>query len=332
MKNKKADALMDAIIKGRAHGSVAAMLLGNDFNVNALRNNATTLRHEEWQFYDRAIVDIARPVLVGVNDLRSRGLTFNLDGMANMILAWETLSDTEEAQMAMNPGAEARDDNPEFVMNYLPLAVTYKGFNIDVRSLNASRKLGQGLDVTQAEQASFKVADKIENVLFNGASTYKFAQGTIYGYCDFPKTNTVEIDTHWDDSGATGETIVAKVLEMIQASVDDNHFGPWGLYVPQGYAAVLGDDYKAYSSTTIGQRIADIENVEFAKVAPKLAADNVLLVELSKNTVEIVIGLDVTNIPWEGPGGFTLHHKIVAIMVPRLKADQEGRCGIVLAS
>lgn len=329
MEKRINDAQMDAIVKGQAFGGVAERLLANGCNIPALRTNATTLRHEELIGFDKAIIDIARPTLVGVNDLRAAGLVFNLDGMASTVLAWETISDTEDAQMDMDPEAASRMDRPEFVMNYLPLVITHKQFKINIRELNASRKTGQGLDFTQAEFAALKVAEKIENTLFNGASLYKFASGTIYGYTDFTYRNTVSIGTHWDDSPYSGSTIVGKVLDMIQASVNDNHLGPWGLYVPQGYAAVLGNDYKTYSSDTLGQRIAAIQGIQFVKVAPKLTADNVVLVELSKQTVEMVIGQDIINVPWESPGGFTLYHKVLAIMVPRLKADQDGRCGIV---
>lgn len=332
MKHKISPAQMDAIVNSKGFGDVARRLLANGLDFNSLRENATTLSDREWELYDKAIIDVARPVLVGVNDLRARGLVYNLDGMSSTVLTWETISSFENAQMGMDPGAAGRNDQLNFVPNYLPLVITYNGFQIDIRSLNMSRKAGTGLELSHAEAASFTVAEKIENTLFNGASLYKFRGAMVYGYCDFPDRNTVSLGTQWDDSAATGAIIVSKVLEMIQASVDDNCPGPWGLYVPQGYAFKLGEDYKAATSTTIGQRIADIENLEFVKVAPKLTAHNVVLVQLSKNTVEEVIGLDITNVPWEGPGGFYLHHKILAIMLPRLKSDQDGRCGIVHAS
>jgi len=198
--------------------------------------------------------------------------------------------------------------------------------------LNASRKGTQSLDATLAQNAALKVADKIETVLFQGASTYKFGDGILYGYCDHPNRDLVTMGTHWNDSGSTGATIVAQVLDMIQAAVNDNCYGPYGLYVPTAYASTIADDYKTYSSVTIAQRIAEIPGIQFVKVAPKLTADNVVLVQLSKQTVEIVIGMDITNVPWDSPGGFYLNHKVLAIMVPRIKADQDGRCGIVHCS
>lgn len=329
MGKHNSEAQMEAIFNGKAFGGVAEKLLANGLNLNSLRQNATTLRHEEWQFYDKTIVDIARPALVGVQDLTSRGLTFDVDGMSNMVLMWETISASGEAQMAMNPAVAKRGDRPEFVPNYLPLVLTFDFFQINIRELNASRKGGPPLDSAGSANASSNVAEKLEDVLFNGASSYKFGQGTVYGYCDFPDRNTVTLGTGWDHSAATGAIIVNQVLQMIQASVDDNCNGPWGLYVPQGYAGKMGDDYKTYGTVTIAQRIAEIQGIEFVKVAPKLTADNVVLVQLSKKTVEYVMGMDITNIPWESLGGFELNHMVAAIMLPRLKSDQDGRCGIV---
>jgi hypothetical protein len=115
---------------------------------------------------------------------------------------------------------------------------------------------------------------------------------------------------------------------MIQASVDDNHFGPWMLYVPQGYASVLGNDFKTYSSVSIGTKLREIDGIIDVKVAPKLTAHNVVLVEMTPLTVELVIGMDVTNLPWNTETG-DLQHLVTACMVPLLKADVDGKCGIV---
>jgi len=328
MKNKLLGAQVEAVVNGRAFGSVAERLLANGFKVNELRQNATTLRHEEWQFYDQAIVDAARPILVGVNDLSSRGLVFNLDGMANKILMWETGSASGGAQMGMKPNLTPRGDRKTFTPHYLPLVCTFDYFNIDIRDLNSSRKGTMSLDKSQAADCGFNVADKIEEVLFRGASSYKFGDAIIYGYCDHPDRNQVTLATQWDASAATGAIIVDDVLAMRQALLDDYQYGPCGLYVPPNYASAIAEDYKTYGTITVAQRIAEIEGIEFVKVAPKLADDNVVLVQLSSKTVEIVIGMDITNIPWESPGGFELNQLVLAIMVPRIKSDDDGRCGV----
>ena len=322
---------VDSIFGGKAMGGIARTLLANNMDVNKLRANDTTLRYDEWKLYDKAIVDIARPALVAVNDLRSRNLVYNVDGMAATVLTWETGSDLEPAQVHMTPRARARNDQVKYSMNYLPLPIVHAGYSIDIRKLNESRRGGQGIDVAQAEIAAKLVADQVEQILLNGYD-FQYGGGTIYGFLTPPAADTGSLVHAWDASAATGETIVADVNAMIQESIDAYCYGPWGIYIPQSYASKMNADYKANSSDTIRQRIEAIEGIEFCKVAPRLTDGRVVLVPLTKDRTELVIGMDIMNVPWESPGGFELHNEVMAIMVPRLKADQNSNSGFVVYS
>lgn len=328
-KNKIIGINKDFFLNGDAHGAVAARLLANDMNPNGLRTNAT-LRKDEWKHFDQAVLDVARQRLVGAQDLISRGLTYNLaNGLGQMVLEYEKQSDFGEARMDMTGEARGPGDRPEFTLGYLPLPITHEDFQINVRALNASRNLGQSLDTTQAAVASRKVSEKIETVLFQGASSYTFGGGTIYGYTDFPSRNTVDLASNWDASGVTGDDILDDVRAMKQASIDDKHYGPWLLYVPTNYETVLDDDFKAQSDITIRERIKKISGIEDVKVADHLADDNIILTELRPETVRMVTGMQPTNIEWQTEGGMVFHFKVMAIMVPQLRADANGNCGIV---
>jgi len=48
-------------------------------------------------------------------------------------------------------------------------------------------------------------------------------------------------------------------------------------------------------------------------------------------TIELVMGMDITNIPWNTETG-DLMHLVAACIIPLPKADADGRCGIVHAS
>lgn len=332
MKNKEIEAAVDSIFQGKAVGGVAARLLRSGMNVNALRSNATLLK-DEWKELDETVVQISKVRLVGVNDLVSRGLVYNIrNGLGTTVLETQNASDMEEAQVDMAGVAEGKGDREEFDIGYLPLPLVHKDFQLNIRVLEASRKLGQSLDTTQAAIAARKVAEKTEEILFTGASTYKFGGGTIYGYVDHPSANSVSLSNNWDDSPSTGATILADVLDMKQASIDKKKTGPWLLYVPTNYEVVLDDDFKANSDLTIRQRIKQIEGIQDVKVADKLTADTVVLVELSPETVRMVIGLQPTTVEWETKGGMVFHFKVMSIMVPQIRADQDGNCGIVVLS
>lgn len=343
-------AQIDTIFKGYAHGPVASRLLANGMNVDALRlweeNGQTymdkngkaeavfttnaTLRKDEWKHLDEKVVQIAKKRMVGVSDLISRGLVLNIpNGLGTTVLETENISDMEPAQIDMYAEAQAANDRVKYDISYLPLPLVHKFFRINARTLEASRTRGTPLDTTQAAISSRLVSEMVETILFTGASTYTFAGGTIYGYMDYPHRNQITMDTAWDASAATGEIILADVISMRQASIDDRHFGPWILYVPTGYDTLLENDFKANSDLTIRQRIKQINGIEDVKAADFLTAANVLLVEMQPETVQIVNGLPITPVEWDSAGGMIFNFAIMAIMIPLIRADQDNRSGII---
>jgi uncharacterized linocin/CFP29 family protein len=334
-------------------GSAGARLLANNMDPGALRpfigndgrayitvntpggpevrpvGNAT-LRKDEWKQFDEAIVKAAQQRLIGVADLYYRGLVYRIsNGLGTTVLETETMSDTEDAQVSMDAATRGRRDRPEFNIGYLPLPIIHKDFQLDIRTLNASRTRGQALDTIQAEQCARKIAEKAESMLFTGLSTYTYGGGSIYGYLDYTHRNNYTLEAHWNDSAATGETILADVLGMIQESIDARYHGPWVLYIPTNFQTALSEDFKANSDKSVRQRLLEVEGLSDIKVADFLTADNVLLVQMTSDVVRIVEGLAIQTIQWELEGGMLMNFKVMAIMVPQIRADYDNRCGIV---
>jgi uncharacterized protein YlaI len=239
------------------------------------------------------------------------------------------MSDTEDAQVSMDAATRGRRDRPEFNVGYLPLPIIHKDFQLDIRTLNASRTKGQALDTIMAEQCARKIAEKAESMLFTGLSTYTYGGGSIYGYLDYIHRNTYTLSAHWNDSAASGETILADVLGMIQASIDDRYYGPWVLYIPTNFQTALGGDFKANSDKSIRQRLLEIEGLTDIRVADFLTADNVLLVQMTSDVIRMVEGLPIQTIQWDLEGGMLMNFKVMTIMVPQIRADYNNRCGIV---
>lgn len=322
---------MEGFIQGPqglvAHGSVAQRLLASGMNVNALRTNAL-LRKEEWQHFDEAVIKAAQQRMVGVADLKSRGLTYSLtNGLGTMVLAFEDQSDMTDAEISMDGVTRGRNDRIEYSIKYLPLPIIHKSFQINARVLAASRNLGQPLDTTQAELAGIKVADMVENILFNGYNSFAYGGGTLYGYTDCPTRNTVTMVKKW--TLCTGEEILDDVRLMKQTAINDRHYGPFVLYIPTAYETLLDDDFKAASDRSLRERILAIQGIEDIKVSDKLAVDNVVLVEMNSQTVRMVEGLPVTNVEWQTEGNMISHFKVMTIDIPQVRADQDGRSGIV---
>jgi uncharacterized linocin/CFP29 family protein len=329
MAKESAAAAVDTIYQGKASGSVAARLMANGMNPNALRTN-DTLRYDEWKQIDKTVLEITKARLVGVNDLISRGLTYNItNGLGTTVLAYEDMSDFSDADINMDASAPGTKDRPEYQIAYLPLPIIHKDFSYNIRALMASRTGGSPLDTTSAAMAGRKVAEKVEEILFCGASSYTFGGGTIRGYLDATYRNTGSLNVHWDHSAATGANMFDDVLRMKAASIADRHYGPRILYIPTAYETHIDDDFKAATSDSIRQRILAIEGIQAIHVADKLTADNIVLVEMSPETVRMVIGMEPTNVEWQTEGGMIFHFKVMTIMVPQIRQDQDHRSGII---
>ncbi len=320
------EAQVGAIFQGKFYGNAAKMLANSGMNVNALRTNAT-LRKDEWKEMDTKVLEISKRRLVGVNDLVSKGLAHNLgNGLGTTVFEYEDASDLEDAQISMDAAVQPRKDVVEFDINYLPLPIVHTAFSLNIRKLEASRRLGQPLDTMQAGMAARKVAEKIESILMIGAGTYTFGGGSLQGYMNFTHRGTGSLTANWDDSGAAP---VTDIIAMKQAAVADRHYGPYMIYIPTNFNSSLDEDYVAGYPKTIRQRILEIDGIVDIKTADFLTADNVILVEMQEETVRIIIGLQPTLVEWETQGGMVHHFMVMAIMVPQLRADQDDRCGLI---
>lgn len=296
---------------------------GLKFNVDGLRTNRL-LRKDEWLKLDTAVVEIQRQRLTGVADLMSRGLTQNLGGLGTTIVEWEAVSDMRDAEIDMAGVTPGKEDSVVFSTQGVPVPITHRDYRINIRRLLAGRNIGQDIDVTQAEVASRKVRDMLENTLFNGV-TLNVGGYSIYGYTTFPQRLRTNIVTAWDSATTT---ILSDIVHMIATLEAAFFFGPFTLYVPTNYWSVLIEDYSTYKEGTFLDRILRYPQIESVKVADVMSSTEVVMVQLTRDVVEMAIGQDVTNVEWTSMGGLLQHNKIMAAMVQKLKYNDNGTSGI----
>lgn len=322
--------------------SIAAKLLANKMNVNALRNNVGTLTVDEWGAIDNEIVGVFQAQANAIGEFVGRGLTKRINGMAASVYRYDQVNEFNDAEMSMLADFKSSQDNLEFTPAYMPLPIIHKDFSIDVRTLNESRNRGEGIDTTGAAMAALKVTQKAEELFVAGA-TYVVAGKTLYGIVNHGNVNSVTLSTYgnWDASGGTGPQILKCVNAMIQASVNDGYYGPWGLFIPTAYASTINYAFNTTQAITIGEVLMNLpaignspngKAIQFIKPHSKCAANTVVLVPLDNTQVQVLIGLDITNVPWESSGGLRLHHKVMAIILPLIKVDVGTKTGIVKAA
>lgn len=298
-------------------------------NYKNINVNDATLRKDEWKQLDTAVIGVAESRLVGIQDLISKGLTFNLsNALGTTVLESQEMSDAMEAEMSMDGVHRGKGDRQQFSTTYLPLPIIHVDYDINARVLAASRSLGNPLDTTQAERASRRVAEKLESMLFQDQD-YSFGGGTIYSYVNYPNRNEVTMSTVWDDSSMDGSDMVDDVLECKQKLLDSHFYGPYVLYISSNYETLLDKDYDNTRGNTIRQRIQAINNVNEVKVVDYLPDDTILMIQMTSDVIRLVRGLGITNVEWSSEGNMTTHYKVMTIQVPQIRADYDGNCGIV---
>ncbi|TXH42040.1 MAG: hypothetical protein E6Q97_36485 [Desulfurellales bacterium] len=309
-------------------GDVAMRLLANNFNANALRTN-DTLRKDEWKVYDTALIAVARSRLNGIADLMSRGLTFSLPNALGITrVEWETATELTGADITMSGISQSQNDRMEFDLSGIPVPIIHKDFNLNIRALEASRRTGQPLDTMQVERATRRVVEAAESMLFNGY-TGLGSNNTIYGYQNAANRNTgTSTGSHDWDTDSTGSEMLTDVLSMIDKLVADNMYGPYGLYVTNTAFVRMGDDFKTNSDKSILQRLLEVPNLEFIKPSPYVGAKQQVMVQLTRDVVDMIDGIQPMMVEWDSHGGFVKNFKVLAIMVPRVRNDAELQSGI----
>jgi hypothetical protein len=310
------------------------------YQTRPIQTNSEVLRRDEWKQLDQAILEPSRYRLGGVEDLISKGLVFNLgNAMGTTVLEWHDVSEAGAAELTMDGVTRSKGDRVVFQHNYLPIPILHMDYEINARVLAASRGLGNPLDTTMAERAARRIGETLENMLFTD-TTYAFGEtdsrsrNKIYSYTNHPDRNQVAFSSvpgaHWNDSGTTGKDIVDCVLALKQVAITAYHFGPFMLYIPTAYETVIDGDYDVVSpGVTIRERIMKIAGISGIKVVDTLTADNVLLVQMTPDVVRLVRGMGLTNVQWATEGGMVTKFKVMAIMVPQIRSDQNGKSGIV---
>lgn len=350
---------MDYILNGQAVGNVAATLMQNNFDPRSLRpwtengrtyqtvvkngvaravqvvNTPGALRKEDWLLLDSAIVKVAKERLKIVADLRSSGLQFTIpNGMSKTVLQTETQSDINEAEISMDGMRESQRDRPEFDLTNLPLPIIHKDFSFSARQIAASRNGGSPLDTSTAELAARRVAERVEQLTLglSDPGSYSYGGGTIYGLRNFPQRNTKTI-TSPEASGWVPSTTLGEVLDMKTQSQDDFMFGPWRIYHSTAWDRYMDDDYSsAKGDNTLRERIVKVDGIQSVQTVDFLSGFDLIMVQQTSDTIRIVVGMEITTVQWETQGGMKLHFKVMAIMVPQIRADFNGNCGIVHGS
>jgi hypothetical protein len=133
-----------------------------------------------------------------------------------------------------------------------------------------------------------------------------------------------------DTPGWTPAVLVTEVIGMRKAAEDVGFYGPFTMYISSDWSAVIDEDYStAKGDNTTRQRLLALDNISRIQTLDYLTGYQILLVQLTPDVARAIVGMDFTTLQWEQHGGMEVRLKVMAIMVPQLRADFYRGTGIV---
>lgn len=323
-KNAKAQVMdINAWLNAGGKESVALMRPVLGMHQNAL------LRKYEWEEIDAAVVDIARTTLVAAADFQRLGLIRPLGGLGTTVSVYEQLGDMTDAEVSMEGITRSQQDQPDYTPQSVPVPIIHKDFSFSARHLAASRKLGDSIDTTAAQTAARRVRDKIEGMIFNGDSLAMKGY-SISGFTT--KTERIQKTAaqcgggDWATEGNPYKTINGAIGFLAAAGFP----GPYGVYVARTqYHEALHRLTDGSSLSELRAILNGMPEVQFMTAADALTAGSVVVWQLSADVADLAVAQDIVTLQWEQQGGMMTQFKVMTALVPRIKHDANGACGVL---
>lgn len=287
------------------------------------------LDKREWAALDRAIIQAVHLRLNGVQHLRDRGLVRSTT-LAEMLSQWRVASERTAANVNMDGRSAVNKDRADKKVYGTPVPIISADYTIGRRELLASRSLGAGLDTTEASEAAQSVAEKGEDILFNGASGIVVGSDSVVGYTTLSARDTDTAANYGGGDFGTISNIVPTFLGMLNALSAKRYHGPFLAYVSDTqYHQMLeyytdGSGQMALDRVKALPQIADVYPSDFLVSA----TGEVVLVQATPNVVQLIVGLELMNREWESPDGTELNYKVMMAIAPKLVTDFSGNAGI----
>ncbi len=301
--------------------------------------NASALTYLVWQKIDQSIIKATRTRLQAWNDLAAANSFGGFDGMATTGILKDTMTDAGEAKVDMDTLSDDFNDAPKFQPDILPLPIIHAGVKLSERRLAVSRNSRMPLDTAMIEQSGRRVSETLEKMTigmidFSGrtiGSSTDFTNRGIYGYRTQPDRITKTDLTA--SASFVPDTLLTEVLEMIELARAQNFFGPFTLYFSTTWDQFMARDYV---TGTIGQglvgptltmqaRLEQIPKIQSVRGLDEFTSTNeLLLVQMTSDTVRAVNGMDFTTVQWTENGGAMIMLRVMGIKVPDLRSQYIG--------
>lgn len=262
------------------------------------------LSAQEWSAIDEVVTNAARRVLVGRRFLD----VFGPLGAGLQDIDYNVFGPLDEAKISLLGETDANPIQPlRRVHEHIPMI--YKDFVLFWRDLETARRLGVPFDLGSAAAAAVFVAQKEDELIFNGNESYGFQ-----GLLNAKGARAVEAGD-WLEAGSAFKSVAAAVQTLIA----DGFYPPYAVVVnPVAYAQMQ----RVYANSGVLE-IEHVRELVQGGVFQTQAIRNMpgLVLSLGPQNMDLAIAQDIIT-AYLGPEGLNHPFRVFETLVLRIKRPQ----------
>lgn len=328
---------MNQMARTRGGGGIDIFALAMSADpIEEMRTLAMLPPHAQ-EFIEKEIGQVALERLAVVKALSDEGLVTPLSNWLSIPqYGWNEGSKTGVAQSGMIPGGQGEDSVPDILTNFIPIYCQWETHTISIRDLAAAARAGYDIETNRMTQGVRRINEATEDFAISGG--FQAAGGLkTYGLLTAPNRTVLNVANSnaihdWDDPATTGLQKLNDVIAIRGALHAQHQYDPFNLVLGTTYSDSLDTDFKDLSSISTRERLMEVQGLNDIITADRLPANTVLVYTLNKNTADLVIGQEITNVSWPTASPWTFTTTILQCIVPRVRNDYAGQSGIVVAT
>lgn len=290
------------------------------------------LSKEEWERLDAAVINRAQERLNAWQDVLNAGLVEDID-IADWLSSYRVASERIVADVTMDFETAGEEDRRDMKRYSIPIPIITARFSFGRRELASILRAGRRVDTGEAEAAAEAVADAMEVMLIDGNSSAVLEGNSVLGYTSIGQriTGTAAAQFSGGDFG-TLSNIYPTFQNMCSQLAAIRYYGPYQFYIHNTQYNEMLVHYSDGTGDTALDRVLRHPRVADIKINDRLAAGELVGLELSRPVVDIHRALTIQTRRWEHPSGNRVYYNVVAAAAPRVKQDYAGNCGIAHAT
>lgn len=285
------------------------------------------------EIIERAVTRIGRQRLGVVETFLNAGLTTTLTNWwAVPSLRREKVNQVGFAKRSFVPDTRGERQVVDRGGDAWPIYCTSDDFSFNVRTVEIAGRMQYDIGTEHVENATYNVNLAIQDQALNGLTDSEGNAVTFDGLSAPGLLNSTTTFTYATWTGLTGPQIITIVQTEIDVQRARGFFGPWRLLVPANYSKVLTSDYGAAYPKTIVARIQELgpyagQNLA-VEVVDGLPDNRVVLVQMTSDVVDVIVGQEPTPISWQDGPKFNFYWCVLACMVFRMFPNYNGYYGV----